>query len=629
MNKLIEFFNKERILILIIVAIFYGNTLKNEYSLDDSLVTEKGNITTNGIKVIPKIIKSFYIEQSNEFKFDYRPIVKISYAIEHELFGINPAVSHFFNLLFYLIGLYLLYNVLIKLLSDYHKNIALYGVILFAIMPIHTEVVGSLKNRDMLLCFIFCMVGLNHLMLFVESNFKKWTSLLLCFLSFYFGFLSKLDVLPYLAIAPFIVFAKNPRHIKWAIGFCVVFLLSYILFRLTKKVFVGSGGVQRVYYYFENPLFFEKSLTYKIIATFNCLGFYINQAIFPFKMCCYYGTDTISVTKLSYHGYLGIIAAPLFIFGLIKSWFKKNYLLLFGIAIFCSSISMYLNFANPAVGIVADRFTFFGSLGIALIIVSILNSYFPLKEKISLKVKTGAFIVIVVFGAMTIKRNIDWNNKRSIIEADFAKYPNNSYLNYKRGMDIVQRTMETNTMLSPDQKRNKFIEARAFLEKSIQVAPDYANSRNYLAYVLVYLLNDFNAALPHINYSIAYKETTDLYYYKAICMRETKQKDSSEYYLLKCITMDNKYYNAYGLLAYDYNLNKQHQKSIDLFKDAIAKGVKTIEIYNALGKTYWEIGNNVEANFYYQKALDIDATNQEAAAMVKRTSTIKDTTTIK
>ena len=626
MNKLKEFFNKERILILIIVAIFYGNTLKNEYSLDDSLVTEKENITTKGIKAIPKIIKSFYIEQSNEFKFDYRPIVKISYAIEHELFGVNPAVSHFFNLLFYLIGLYLLYNVLIKLLADYHKNLALYCVILFAIMPIHTEVVGSLKNRDMLLCFIFCMVGLKHLMLFVESDFKKWASLLLCFLSFYFGFLSKLDVLPYLAIAPIIVLIKNPKHFKWAIGFAILFIIAYILFRITKRELTGRGGTHRVYYYFENPLFFEKSIKYKIIATFNCLGFYLNQAIIPFKMCCYYGTDTISVTKLTYHGYIGIICVPLLVFGLVKSYLKKNYLLLIGIVIFCSSISMYLNFAKPSVGIVADRFTFFGSLGIAMVIISLINSYFPLKEKISNKVKIGTLLVIVVFGTMTIKRNIDWNNKRSIIEADFAKYPNNSYLNYKRGMDIVQRTMEANIMLPPDQKRNKFIEARAFLEKSIQVAPDYANSRNYLAYVLVYLLNDFNAALPHINYSIAYKETTDLYYYKAICMRETKQKDSSEYYLLKCITMDNKYYNAYGLLAYDYNLNKQHQKSIDLFKGAIAKGVKTIEIYNALGKTYWEIGNNVEANFYYQKALETDPSNQEAAAMVKRTSTASTST---
>lgn len=621
MNKLKEFFNKERLLILIIVALFYGNTLKNDYSLDDSLVTEKGNITAKGIKAIPKIIKSFYIEQSSEFKFDYRPIVKVSYAIEHELFGVNPAISHFFNLLFYLIGLYLLYSVLIKLLSDYHKNIALYCVILFAIMPIHTEVVGSLKNRDMLLCFIFCMMGLKHLMLFIESDFKKWGSVILLFISFYLGFLSKLDVLPYLAIAPIIIFAKNPRHLKWVVGFSVLCFLSYVLFRITKRELIGHGGTHRVYYYFENPLFFEKSLTYKIIATFNCLGFYINQAILPFKMCCYYGTDTISVTKLTYHGYLGIICAPLLLFGLIKSILKKNYLLLVGIVVFCSSISMYLNFAKPAVGIVADRFTFFGSLGVAMIIVSLLNSYFPLKDVMSSKIKAGALIIVIVFGAMTVKRNVDWNNQRSIIEADYAKYPNNSYLNYKRGMDIVQTTMEKTTMLSPDQKRNKFIEARKFLEKSIQVAPDYANSRNYLAYVLVYLLNDFNAALPHINYSIAYKETTDLYYYKAICMRETKQKDSSEYYLLKCIKMDDKYYNAYGLLVYDYNLNKQHQKSIDLFKSAIANGVKTIEIYNALGKTYWEIQNNVEANFYYKKALEIDPSNQEAAAMVKRTST--------
>ena len=113
--------------------------------------------------------------------------------------------------------------------------------------------------------------------------------------------------------------------------------------------------------------------------------------------------------------------------------YLKLYLLLIGIVIFCSSISMYLNFAKPSVGIVADRFTFFGSLGIAMVIISLINSYFPLKEKISNKVKIGTLLVIVVFGTMTIKRNVDWNNKRSIIEADFAKYPNNSYLNYKRG----------------------------------------------------------------------------------------------------------------------------------------------------------------------------------------------------
>ena len=105
-------------------------------------------------------------------------------------------------------------------------------------------------------------------------------------------------------------------------------------------------------------------------------------------------------------------------------------------------------------------------------------------------------------------------------------------------------------------------------------------------------------------------------------MRETKQKDSAEFYLLKCIERDNAYYNAYNLLAYDYNANNQIQKTIDMYLNAIKKGVETVEIYNALGKIYWDMKNNAEANKYYQKALSIDASNQEAMAMVKRTAIV-------
>jgi tetratricopeptide (TPR) repeat protein len=229
---------------------------------------------------------------------------------------------------------------------------------------------------------------------------------------------------------------------------------------------------------------------------------------------------------------------------------------------------------------------------------------------------------------MSFTRNKDWDNINTLVEADYKKYPNSSFLNYKQGLNIVKTVEDKNSRLSIDQKKAKVQEARLLIEKSISIDSSYSISQAYLSYILVYLINDFNAALPHINTAIKLKATTELYFYKAICMRETKQKDSSEFYLLKCIERDDKYYNAYNLLMYDYNLNKQHQKSIDLFKSAIAKGVKTIEIYNALGKTYWEIGNNAEANFYYQKALEIDSSNQEAAAMVKRTSTVETNTTI-
>ncbi|MES2760998.1 MAG: tetratricopeptide repeat protein [Bacteroidota bacterium] len=621
MNKLKRYFDKHRLLILLVVILFYGNTLKNGYSLDDSFVTEKNNITANGVRAIPKIVKSFYIQGTEDLQFDYRPMVKISFAIEHELFGVNPNVSHFFNLLLYLIGLYLLYSVLRLLFSTYHKDISLYCVILFAIMPIHTEVVSSLKNRDILLCFIFCMIGVKHFVLFLEADLKKWMSLCVSFVGFYLAFLSKYDVLPYLAITPIVVFAKDRKHLKWAIGFCVLFLVIYVLFRLTKRGMVGKGTTQRAYNYFENPLFFEKGIKYKIIATFNSLGFYLAQSVFPFKMCCYYGADTIPVLKLNYHGFIGIAFTPLLILGLIRSYIKKNYMLLVGIIVFCASISMYLNFVKPAVGIVADRFTFFASLGVAIAVIALLKSVLSIEDKMPNNFKISAIVLIIIFGIITIKRNTDWYDAHTVISADAGKYPDNAYLNYKKGIDLVQSTLHKNGTQSAEQQRANIIEARTYLERSIKIEPNYANSRNYISYVLVYLLNDFNAALPHINRSLAYKETTDLYYYKGICFRETKQYDSSEFYLLKCIAMDSRYYKAYGLLAYGYNLNKEHQKSIELFQNAIKNGVETLEIYNALGKTYFEIQNNDEANTYYQKALKLDPSNQEAAAMVKRTST--------
>ncbi len=112
-------------------------------------------------------------------------------------------------------------------------------------------------------------------------------------------------------------------------------------------------------------------------------------------------------------------------------------------------------------------------------------------------------------------------------------------------------------------------------------------------------------------------------------MRETKQKDSSEYYLLKCISRDKTYLNAYNLLMYDYNANNEFEKTISLFNKAITDGFGAVEIYNGLGKTYWQMKNNSEANTYYQKALDLDPTNQEAAAMVKQTSVATQSSSVK
>ena len=116
---------------------------------------------------IPEILTSRYV-QSEDQQYGYRPIAEITFAIEHQVFGLNPMLSHLVNLFFYLIIGLLIFYFLVSSFTSQHWSIHLIITLLFLAHPIHTEVVASLKNREELLSFMFGLGVLVSL-----SNFKK------------------------------------------------------------------------------------------------------------------------------------------------------------------------------------------------------------------------------------------------------------------------------------------------------------------------------------------------------------------------------------------------------------------------------------------------------------------------
>ncbi len=61
--------------------VIYANTIPNDYNLDDELVTQNHRLTSKGISAIPEIFTSPYYEDKAGYKYEYRPIVLISFAI--------------------------------------------------------------------------------------------------------------------------------------------------------------------------------------------------------------------------------------------------------------------------------------------------------------------------------------------------------------------------------------------------------------------------------------------------------------------------------------------------------------------------------------------------------------------
>ena len=72
----------------VLAFILYGNSLNNEYALDDDMVADN-ILVSHGVKAIPQIFKSRYASGKQEY--EYRPIVTSSFAIEKQLFGKLPA----------------------------------------------------------------------------------------------------------------------------------------------------------------------------------------------------------------------------------------------------------------------------------------------------------------------------------------------------------------------------------------------------------------------------------------------------------------------------------------------------------------------------------------------------------
>lgn len=142
-------------IIFLFAVLLYANTIPNGYNMDDELVTINHRTTSKGFDGISEIFSGFYYEDEMGYKYGYRPITQLTFAIEHQFFGESPHTSHAINVLLYGILCVCIFILVNKLDPIRGPTLALIVALIFAVHPIHTEVVASIKNRDEILSLLF------------------------------------------------------------------------------------------------------------------------------------------------------------------------------------------------------------------------------------------------------------------------------------------------------------------------------------------------------------------------------------------------------------------------------------------------------------------------------------------
>jgi protein O-mannosyl-transferase len=103
--------------LFVLTFLVYGNSIFNEYNLDDELVTRNNKLTSSGISSIPEIFNSPYYSDDMGYSYEYRPITLTSFAIEHSIFGESAMTSHIVNVLLFFFTVVILFFLIKKLIG--------------------------------------------------------------------------------------------------------------------------------------------------------------------------------------------------------------------------------------------------------------------------------------------------------------------------------------------------------------------------------------------------------------------------------------------------------------------------------------------------------------------------------
>ena len=227
-----KWFNKRSVLIALFSFAIFANTTLNDYNLDDELVSRGHKITAANSKAsFTDLFTTPYEVLNIKKNHGFRPLTLASFYFEHRLFGESAFISHLINVILYSILCFCLYLLLIRLFSSYSDDLLLLICMLFACLPIHTEVVASIKNRDEIQALLFLLFALLFTIVWIHKKKVVLLPLIVCFLSA--SLLSKLTTLPILLITPIILSLKYPlnhkRYLLLSATFSIPLVFSFFI----------------------------------------------------------------------------------------------------------------------------------------------------------------------------------------------------------------------------------------------------------------------------------------------------------------------------------------------------------------------------------------------------------------
>ena len=310
-----------RLIITVLVTLIYANTLTLHYALDDRMVILESKYTIQGGWDSVKAIFSedtftgyFGAEHSIVAGGRYRPMSQLAYMIEFQLFGKDlkerigdlddyynlhnaehedffyetplPFVNHLMNLLYYILLCLLIYEVLARIFPQHEgkkwfQSLPFLAALLFAVHPIHTEVVANVKGRDEIFAMLGAFAALWCSLKYVDT--RKWYWLVVSLLAFTFGIFSKENTITFLAVVPLALYFLNSDKKRTADYFITLIplVIGTLFFLWARYKALGSMMQPDLTSNILNNPYVHSTRAQQIATVLITWGIYLKLLFFP------------------------------------------------------------------------------------------------------------------------------------------------------------------------------------------------------------------------------------------------------------------------------------------------------------------------------------------------------------
>ncbi|MEI6683308.1 MAG: tetratricopeptide repeat protein [Bacteroidota bacterium] len=569
--------------IAVLSVTLYVNTLQNSYALDDKGIITLNKITEKGFSGIPELLTTSYWKGINLRVMSYRPLSPVTFAIEIGIWGKNPMVGHFFNMLFYmatgLLMLFFLKRLFGKIDPEIPPVIAFLATMLFLAHPIHTEVVANIKGRDSLFEFFFLLLSAHLLLRYLET--ARTADLVLSVVSFFPALLSKESAITYVIMVPVLLILFDSRTTGKKFTTTLFFLAPVVMFLLLYFLFSEFQSNQRLHI-MDNSLMAVAPAASIWATKFLILGKYLSLLVFPHPLVYDYSYNQIPLTGFTnpmvWVSLLVYLSATLFLLVILykklsaKTVGPAGLIIAFSVAWFIMGFIVSSNLFLLIGSTMGERFMYTPSLGFILLVVYGLYRLvkWPLKKK---KFGGPAAIVLYLFCCLlltgylvkTINRNGDWKDDLTLFSNDLKYLRENAKAN-----DFLANIYQDsgNNATDPAMKNEYYRKAIELKEKAVSINPRVPEILHQLGY-LYGNTGQFEKAISTYKYAIELNPDMALNYIQVG--------------------------KAYGMI-------RKFSESIDYLKQAEKISPDDADLLCSLGITYAQTGDAALALAYFEKA---------------------------